>query len=96
MSGRTLQVAPGYDFRSFEFSPQCQALLSSMISSRLSGSLLSLNLAYIALEDEKRVDLDFLKPPTSLQPTNYTFAEIHRPSHLFIPFATRGEESHFS
>jgi hypothetical protein len=57
---------------------------------------LSLNLTYIALEDEKYVDLDFLKLSTSLQPTNYTFTQIHRPLHLFISFATRGEESHFS
>ena len=87
----------GYDFESFEFSPQCQAFpLFNMMSSHLRKSLLSLNLAYIALEDEKHAGSDFLKLFTSLQPTNYTFTEIHRPSHLFISFSTRGGESHFS
>jgi hypothetical protein len=58
--------------------------------------LLSLNLAYIALEDEKHVGLDFLKLSTSLQPANYTFTKTHCPSHLFISFSTRGGESYFS
>jgi hypothetical protein len=72
------------------------SLYSNMMSSHLRKSLLSLNLAYIVLEDEKHAGSDFLKLFTSLQPTNYTFTEIHRPSHLFISFSTRGGESHFS
>jgi hypothetical protein len=97
MGRRALRADLGYDFRSFEFSPQCQAFpLFKMISSHSSKSPLSFNLAYIALEDEKHVGLDFLKLSTSLQPTNHTFTEIQRPSHLFISFSTRGGESHFS
>src|SRR6201982_402901 len=82
--------------RIFAAMPSLPSKIFNMISRHFRKSSLSFNLAYIALEDEKNVGLDFLKLSTSLQPANYTFTKSHRPSHLFISFSTRGGESHFS